>query len=107
MATGSQHDVIMRAYHGRTDKALVNRVSNQHLDTARELLNLLDEALAEAQHVWRIVRDGTEPPAPQADASLHPRPGRRLTPVDRDGDDEHPGRQRMHAQKIITSRVRD
>ena len=70
--------------------------------TASELLNHLDGALAEAQHVWRIVRDGIKPPAPQADASLHPRPGRRLTPVDR-GDDEHPGRQRMHAQKIITS----
>ena len=90
----------MRAYHARTANALVSLI---HLDTARELLILLDEALAEARHVWRNVRDGIKPPAPQADASLHPRPGRRLTPVDRDGDDEHPGRQRMHSQNIITS----
>ena len=72
----AQHDVIMRANHARTAKALVNLI---HLDTASELLNHLDEALAEAQHVWRHVRDGIEPPAPQADASLLPRPGRRLT----------------------------
>ena len=91
-------------YHDRTANALVNLI---HLDTASELLNHLDEALAEAQHVWRIVRDGKELPAPQADASLHPRPGRRLTLLDRDGDDEHPGRQRVQAQKITTSRVRD
>ena len=55
LATGEQHDVIMRAYHARTANALVNLI---HLDTARELLNHLDEALAEAQHVWRNMRDG-------------------------------------------------
>ena len=77
----------MCAYHGRTDNALVNLI---HLDTASECLFHLDEALAEAQRVWRNVRDRIKPPAPEPDASLLPRPGRRLTPVDGDGDDEHP-----------------
>ena len=100
----AHHDVIMRAYHARTDNALVNRVSTQHLDTARELLNLLDESLAETQHARRNMRDGKEPPAPQADASCPPRPGVRLTAVDDDGGDEQPHtRQRMHLQTTITS----
>ena len=77
----------MRAYHARTANALVNLI---HLDTASECLFHLDEALAEAQRVWRDVRDRSKPPAPEPDASLLPRPGRRLTPVDGDGDDEHP-----------------
>ena len=47
-----------------------------------------------------------ELPVPEAGGSLPPRPGRGLTTVDGDGDDEHPhARQRMHVQKIITSRV--
>ena len=91
----------MHAYHGRTDNAVVNRVSTQHLDTTRELLNLLDEALAETQHVWRNVRDGKELPAQHVDAAL---PGRGLTTAGGDGDYEHPhARQRMHLQTIITS----
>ena len=68
----------------RTTLALI------HLDTARELLNFLDEALAKTEYVWRNMRDGIEPPAMQADASLLPRLGHRLTRVDGDGDDEHP-----------------
>ena len=77
----------MCAYHAHTANALVNLI---HLDTASECLIHLDEALAEAQHVWRNVRDRIKPPAPEADASLRPRLGRRLTPVGGDGDDEHP-----------------
>ena len=96
---GAQHDVIMRAYHRRTDNALVNRVSTQHLDTARELLNHLDEALAEAQHAWPNLCDGKELPAPQADASLPLRPGRGLTPVDGEGGDAH-----QHARQRIFRR---
>ena len=99
----AHHDVILRAYHGGTDGALVNRVSTQHLDMARELLNLLDEALAKT-HARRNMRDGKELPAPHTDASLPPRPGVRLTAVDGDGGDEHPHtRQRLHLQTIITS----
>ena len=99
MATGAQHDVIMRACHRRTDNALVNRVSTQHLDTASELLNHLDEALAEAQHVWSNMWDGKELQAPRADASLLPRPGRGLTPVEGDCGDKHPhARWRMHVR---------
>ena len=78
LASGAQHNVNMRAYHCRTDDALVNRVSTQHLDTARKLLNLFDEALAKTQHVWPNMRDGKELPAPHADASLPLRPGRGL-----------------------------
>ena len=85
------------------DNALANLV---HLDTACELLDHLDEPLAEKQHVWRNACDGKELPATEADASLPPRLGRGLTPVDGDVDDEHPhARQRMHVQEIITSRV--
>ena len=76
LAPCAQHDAIMRAYHARTDNALVNRVSTQHLDTVRELLNLLDEALAETQHARRNMCDGKELPAPHADASFPLRPGR-------------------------------
>ena len=43
----------MRAYHARTANA---RAILTHLDTASELH--LDETLAEAQHVWRNMRDG-------------------------------------------------
>ena len=89
LATGAQHVVIMRAYRGRTDNALVIRVSTQHLDIARELLNHLDETLAETQHLWRNMRDGKKLPAPHADVSLPPRLGRGLTTVDGDGDNEH------------------
>ena len=49
----AQRDVIMRAYHARTANA---RAILTHLDTVSELH--LDEALAEAQHVWRNMRDG-------------------------------------------------
>ena len=98
---GAQHDVIMRAYHARTANALVNLM---HLNTASELWNHLDEALAEAQHVWSNMCDGKELPAPHADASLPLRPGRGLTTVDGEGGDEHQhAPQRMHLQTIITS----
>ena len=62
--------------------------------TLRELLNLLDEALAGTLHLWRKM---PTPPFPS-------RPGRGLTTVDGDGGGGHPhSRQRMHLQTIITS----
>ena len=62
----------------------------------------LDEALAEALVACRNKRDGDEPPASQAHASLPLHLGRGITPVDRNGDDELPSRQRIHVQKIKT-----
>ena len=64
LATGAQHDVIMRASPRLHEQRTCQSVSTQHLDMARELLNLLDEALAETLHFWRNMRDGKGPPAP-------------------------------------------
>ena len=89
-ATGAQHGVIVGACRARMDNGLGNP----------------PEFLAETQHIWRHMRKGIEPPAPQADASWLPRPGPGLNLVDGDGDNEQPhAQQRMHVQKIITSRV--
>ena len=58
----------------------------------------------EKQLVWRNVCDGKVLLVREADASW--RFGRERTPVGCDGDDEQPhALQRMHLQKLITSRV--
>ena len=90
LAPCAQHDVIMRAYHARTANALVNRVSTQHLDTARELLYLLDEALAETQHTRATCVTGKcyEPHMPTPLSLRDLDAG--LTTVDGGGGDEHP-----------------
>ena len=103
LATGAQHDVLMRACHSHAQRTCQSDL-HPAPDTARELLNLLDEALAETQHARRNMRDGKELPAPHVDASFPPRPGRDLNAVDDDGGDEHPHtRLCMHLQTTITS----